>query len=303
MYNLFCEQQNQVDIYVIFTYINSMNKLDAERLLQRQKNFYKSIEKIKLKKQEAARASNIKKCKKYYKKVARKNKQKRESLGDYELSTYFIYITKNKERIEFVGRNRYKSSAYKKYNKRLSQNETVLFPRIYERTTKYNYKPVKYEILLTEVNKDKYDNSTSNLKNDLGKFVDVEVEGRDNIEILSRDAIHIEEDFYIYGLDERKDAHYILNELILKPETRGFTTKRIYRYKNKVIIKTDYELDVVICKCAHEAFELAKTIYNNIPKNVKFVFYFSEELSLKSDVIDEVKELTGWTTSELNKIN
>lgn len=206
---------------------------------------------------------------------------------------YNVILTKNKQQVRPLLRRAWKTDAYEFFSD-MKANNKVLFPIEYEKTKRGDVIPVKYEVVLAERIDPIFDTTSSLLRNEYGKFIEHTVIGRD-VQIIDKFNYYIEDDFYVYGyhpFKDRKTASFILNEIVLKTYEE-FVIKRIYIFSNKLIIKSDVSLDIVVCK----NYEDARRLYNTLLKETTdsmFVFFNYTPLEMDSPILKEVMELTGW---------
>ena len=210
-----------------------------------------------------------------------------------------IIITKNKKKVEHVTHRWWLYDAQDTFDKLVKQNSNdVLFPTTVDKVNKPE-STVEYEILLLQKTNGMSENVTG-IKDKDGKYVDHVIVDRNDYRLLDKRPWRVEETFYVYGYhpgEDRKDCRFIIDELIRKGAT-PVNIKQVFTFGNKVFIKTDDDFDFVLCKDENEALRLydALEIYCEKLKIMDRVFFTGPlPEKLKSNLINEMVEKTGWT--------
>ena len=224
-----------------------------------------------------------------------------------------IVIMKNKKRIKRIGTTWWKTAAYEIYNNAIEENQSnVICPVEIHETTNGIPKDgnstidMKYEIMIVE-KIDEDEDKVKKFRNEDGKFID-NIITDSNYKILAKHSWLIEEKFSVYGFHpkkQRKDAHYILNEMILKDSCRD-NTKRIFLYNNKVVIQYDTDFDFITCKTDKEAERLYDILEKKVnkPKKNKFIL-FTDKLNkhMSTWFLNELEKKTGWSREACKRIH
>ena len=104
------------------------------------------------------------------------------------------------------------------------------------------------EYILIEKNEDK---TSTLLRNEYGKFVE-QTTNKNGWIIIDKFRYKREEEFWVYGYNSKNDRKtflWIYNNLIISDLYDNLDFKRIFLYKNKIVIKNDAnEIDLVLCK-------------------------------------------------------
>lgn len=280
-------------------------KKEKERIKNEQK-----AKKIQEKKKE--RKKKLKKIQnqKYYKKVKDEREKYRKEKGD-KRAYHMIVIMKNYKKKKRLAFTWWMTDAFEKYNQYIEENrKNVRYPiKISETNEKKQKKGIKstntlYEIMiLQKTNDEQYH---AKFRNEYGKFVDNVIIDNSDYNIIAKDEWYVEETFHVYGyhpIKDRKTFDFILNEIILKDNNKE-NIKRVFTYKNKLIIQYNNDIDMVSCKTAGEA----KRLYAALDKSVsdKKYILFTGSLCTKNMstwVLNKMEEKTGWTRNSCYRSN
>lgn len=280
-----------------------------------------------IKKAERDAEKNLLKKKEHVRKLRRKqNKRayaKRRKLvlddkakNNDKYAWYMVVIMKNRKRIKSIKRTWWKNTAFDVYNDAIKKNESsVLCPIEITETTdgikKGGKKTVdmKYEILIVEKlgNNTEESDKIRKFRNEEGKFID-NVIVDDNYKIIAKHDWKVEEKFVVYGFHpkkNRKDAHYILDELLLKDCSRE-NLKRVFIYANKLIIQYDSDIDFVKCKTHEEAQRLYDILEKAVKKEKKNRFIlFTDRLTrhMSTWILNELEKKTGWDRAKCERVD
>lgn len=284
-------------------------KLEKERIKAEKK-----AEKERLKKIEHKKKLRSKQNKRAYKKrraVILEEKKKQNDKYAY----YMVVIMKNHKRVKRIGTTWWKNDAYDMYNDAIEENQnSILCPvEIYETT---DGRPkngsstidMKYEIMIVEkVGEIEDVDKISKFRNEDGKFIENVITDSD-YKIIAKHDWKVEEKFSVYGYHpkkQRKDAHFILNEMVLKDVCRE-NTKRIFIYNNKVVIQYDTDFDFITCKTDKEAERLYDILEKQVIKLKKNKFIlFTDKLNkhMSTWFLNELEKKTGWTREACKRIH
>lgn len=271
-----------------------IKKLEKEKIKKE-----KEKEKKRLKRIARAKKKKSKANRKYY--LAHKGAKVQERIqnGD-ELSNFYIYITKNRKRIDYIGNAKWRSNAYQLFNETIEKNKLeVKFPVQVKSYASNKKIPIKYEIILVKRTKDDEEN-VSKLRNDYGKFVENIIIDRENYVIIAKHEWLMEETFHVYGyhpIRNRKTYDFILNEIILKDINGKYDIRMIQTYCNKLFIRYNDDFDFVVCKTPEDAQRLYRKIERQIPKIYKKNIIFIGEIAKASrkHLVEQMINKTGWT--------
>lgn len=190
------------------------------------------------------------------------------------------------------------------------RNAKVLMPKMYinnERKQKGVFQPFKSEYLFLQRMRRDESNNTSYIKNDFGKYVE-HTSNSKMWRIFDKMPCHIEETFWVYGyhpIDQRKDMPWIkehcIDNYLNNPEDIIFITC----YCNKLIIKYESDFTFVICKCINDCIRMYNKLEELYADDGRLVFigYVSGKSPRVRDIIDRIKEKTGWRHTKIIKSN
>lgn len=292
-----------------------LKRREEERLKKEEKERIKAekkAEKERLKKIEHKKKLRKKQNKRAYKKRREAQLEERRKNHD-KFAYYMIVIMKNRKRVKRIGTTWWKTDAYNIYNNAIEENESsVICPVEIHETA--NGIPVdgsstidiKYEIMIVEkIGKD--EDKVKKFKNEDGKFIDNVIIDSD-YKIIAKHNWLVEEKYSVYGFHpkkQRKDAHYILEEMLLKNSCRD-NTKRVFLYNNKIVIQYDTDFDFITCKTDKEAERLYDILEKNVKKQKKNKFIlFTDKLNknMTTWFLNEMEKKTGWTREACKRIH
>lgn len=220
-------------------------------------------------------------------------------------SHYRIIITSQNKIMICVFKAMHKKTSVTAFNKIINENKkAVRFPVRYS-SRDHKLMESKYEILLMKA-KNEDETNEPLLRNDFGQLVP-HVASNSKMIIYQKAEYLFEESFWVYGYNpksQRKDFNYILNEIVLKnlPKVK-YPVKTISVFKNKLIIQSDYDFEMVICKCENDSARLYTEIEKELLKTrVKSVFFSGMLKGVARTRIEEkILEKTGWTLEKVRR--
>ena len=190
-----------------------------------------------------------------------------------------------------------RKTAFINFN-RISDENNVLFERKF-----VNYKgihPAKYKIYVVK-DYDK-DDELRTVRNRLGKFVE-EKPIFGIWTILNDSDYSVEESFWVYGSDPKKDRKNIKDIINLLMLDMGIKkhTKQIVVVYNKLLIYNEEQFDMVICKCKEDAQRLHHILHKTAKDNKIKGLYFMGTARKKmiTDFYDIIHENTGWPYTKI----
>jgi len=216
---------------------------------------------------------------------------------------YHIILTSNGKQIKTLYNCASEMLVNKKFDELVSKNKEIRFPVRYINIGKLV--DAKYEIFIIKRNDD--DKKATKLKDENGKIINFETND-ENWVIYDRENYDKEESFWVYGYHpvfQRKDFNWIFENLIATDNNK-YNIKQILVFRNKLLISTTYNLDMVLCKnesdCIRLYNELEKESKN---KKVKYVIFSGDAYhsKLKENWFDRVKKLTGWSDTKVRRKN
>lgn len=242
------------------------------------------------------------------KKKKNKKKNKNITLQVKEVDkreNYRIIITSQNKIMICVFKTMYKKSALSAFDKIIKENKkNIRFPVRYS-SRDHKLMPSKYELLLMRT---KNEDETQNplLRNEYGQLVP-HVSNSDKMVIYKKEEYLFEESFWVYGLNpksQRVDFKYILNDMVLKDlKIVKYPIKTITIYRNKLIIQTDDDIDIIICKCEDDVVRLYTEIEKEINKlKIKSVLFTGIAKGVYNNRIEEkIIEKTGWDLYKIRR--
>jgi len=215
---------------------------------------------------------------------------------------YKIIITRNKKKIDTL----YNYASYETIMRlfmELRQNNIVDFPK--KHTNYKTIKPVEYELVLLKTRTESDTNRT--IRDEAGKLVE-EKNNSSKWVIIDKAPYEIEETFYVYGYDNKKDrftVRDIIKKILFKGLKRKNDNKRIIVLRNKLILEGE-EFDFIVCKndadCQRlydKLHELTKT--STIKDKLVFMGIASNQQA--TDLYYKIQEKTGWNMTKIWRSN
>ena len=217
---------------------------------------------------------------------------------------YSIILTSNGKQKKSLRSFRTEEEAYMYLSNTISENK-VMFPVKF-----LNSKGIieaKYELyIIKRIDNDDI-KDTAYLRNDYGELVEYTTNS-ENWQIIHKEKWEVEETFWVNGYDpvfQRKDFNWIIDNLIMN-DIGFYTFKNVLVYKNKLIIDTNGDLEIIFCKNVSDAFRLYTEIENlSIKKKMKYIM-FSGDISTFSrgtiiSWIDKLCEATGFNRRKITR--
>ena len=219
--------------------------------------------------------------------------------------SYKIISCRNGVQNKFIGRYRDIKEAYDVFNALKTQDNNVIFPS--NITGIHQIENSVDEYILIEKNEDK---TSTLLRNEYGKFVE-QTTNKNGWIIIDKFRYKREEEFWVYGYNSKNDRKtflWIYNNLIISDLYDNLDFKRIFLYKNKIVIKNDAnEIELVLCKDESDAVRFynktEEWIKRDKIKQVLFMGDYSSISDRRRKLEDELITLTGWTKKKVQMKN
>lgn len=219
--------------------------------------------------------------------------------------SYKIISCRNGVQNKFIGRYRDIKEAYDVFNALKTQDNNVIFPS--NITGIHQIENSVDEYILIEKNEDK---TSTLLRNEYGKFVE-QTTNKNGWIIIDKFRYKREEEFWVYGYNSKNDRKtflWIYNNLIISDLYDNLDFKRIFLYKNKIVIKNDAnEIGLVLCKDESDAVRFynktEEWIKRDKIKQVLFMGDYSSISDRRRKLEDELIALTGWTKKKVQMKN
>jgi hypothetical protein len=203
-----------------------------------------------------------------------------------------VILLKNNEYKKTLYRSRTKKSSFIRFRELKEENNSVLFPRM--NINHNEIKSVKYRICVIKITED--GDKFRILRDSYGKTYQEEPLG--DWTILDDADYKVEETFWLFGRDPKTDRITIHD--IVKPLMSGAyrkqSTKQVIVVYNKLIIHSEEQFDMVICKCMEDAQRLHHTLNKVVKKNKikNIIFMGTATDATMGRMYDLIKEKTGW---------
>jgi hypothetical protein len=173
-----------------------------------------------------------------------------------------------------------------------------LFPKRYLNSVVI--KKVKYEICLTK--KTEPDDVNRLLRDDYGKLYLEKNIG--DLTVITSSKYEVEETFYIYGFvgKSRPTITEIIKRLMINVYAKN-SVKQIIVVNNKLIIYTENQFDMVICKNKNEAQRLHHTLARiaNKQKIKNLLFMGTAGPATTTLLYKMIADKTGWNNLKIKR--
>lgn len=227
---------------------------------------------------------------------------------------YQIIITRNREQIKYISSFKNVITANSRFQSMVNENKSdIIFPVRYVNTR--GIKPVEYEIILIK-SVEEGENPVSMVKNDVGGYIETTVTekysenskygkvNKDKFIVFEKEKYNIEEKFWVYGYHprfQRKTFKEIYGNLIYEKLKGKKFASRITVFKNKLLIESEDDIDIVICKCIPDSIRFYNLLnewcerdkIHNIIWNGKY------KKSQIKFFVDKITHKTGWKKDKI----
>ena len=204
---------------------------------------------------------------------------------------YRVVLVCNGEYKKTLHRCKTRETAFLNFH-RIKDDNKVLFPRKFVNTK--GIKPVKCQICVTKPTEDS--DTFRILRDEYGKLYTEAPLG--DWTILHSDDYEIEETFWLYGMNPKKERPTIKE--IVKRLVQGAHSKKMVKQiivvYNKLIIYNEEQFDMVLCKNMEDAQRLHHTLAK-IAKKQKIkslMFMGTASQVMISKMYDLIHEKTKW---------
>lgn len=213
---------------------------------------------------------------------------------------YKIISCRNGVQNKFIGKYRSIEDAYDVFNELKTKDKDVIFQSVVTGDEKIKNSIDEYIII------EKTESKPSVLRNEYGKLVEQTI-NKDGWVIIDKFRYKREELFWVYGYDSKSDRKtfvWIYTNLIVNDIIGVFDFKRIFLYKNKLLIRNDDgNLEMILCKNVSDAVRLYNKIEEWVKrdkiKQVLFIGDFSELSERRKKLEEEIMSLTGWNKKKV----
>lgn len=237
------------------------------------------------------------------KKKAEKEKrriEREEQQAARKIFNYRIYTTRNGKQERLIGKFRTIEDAYERFKKEKVRSESVVFPR----STKIDQ---KIEASIDEcILVAKTDEGPTMLRNEYGKLVEHKTT-LDGWEIIDKFRNNVEETFWVWGHDNRKDRKtfdWIYDNMLIGDGFGLYEFRRVFVFRNKFLVRMDDgNLQFVICKSDFDAVRMYNLAQERAKKNgVKKLIFLGDKSDYTENtdkLIEELMSITGWTKKKI----
>lgn len=213
--------------------------------------------------------------------------------------TYRVVLLSNGEYKKTLYKCKTRETAFIKFHKFKNENN-VFYPKRFINTKKI--KPVKFEICVTKPTED---TDTFRLLRDKYGKVFIEKPLGDWT-ILHSDQYEVEEQFWIYGHDSKKNRPTI-KEIVKKLMVNAYSTKLVKQVivvYNKLVIYNETDFDLILCKNTEDAQRLHHTL-SKICKKYRYkhlMFMGTASKHMISVMYDLIVSKTGWSYPKVRRM-
>ena len=217
----------------------------------------------------------------------------------YSPAKYRVILLTNGVYKKTLYRCNTKESVFLHYHQLKEENESIVFPRKFVNTN--GIKPIKYQICVSKITEDT--DTFRVLRDDYGKLYNESPLG--DWTILASDDYFIEETFWVYGYNPKKERPTI-TDIVKKLMVNAYakkTVKQVIVIYNKLLIYSDEQFDMVICKNILDAQRLHHTLAKITHKQkVKSLLFMGT--SSKANIgryYDVIHDNTGWPYEKIRR--
>jgi hypothetical protein len=195
---------------------------------------------------------------------------------------YRIIISDNKRVVRTLDKGTRKREIYESFLRHKKDNLSIKFPKRYINTD--GIFEVQYHIYMVE--------EVDDSNRDSGEIL------FDKYIILRKDTYNIEEKFWMFGYDSKKNKKQ-LDEVaaILFTYKNTLNFRQALVLRNKLVVYNEERFDMVICKCDKDAQRL-QHILSSIAKSMKYtniIFMGTCADEHLGKVYEIIQEFTGWS--------
>lgn len=212
--------------------------------------------------------------------------------------TYRVILLVNGQYKKTLHRCKTKETAFINYHS-LKEKNKVFYPRKFLNNN--GIIPVKYQICVSKPTEE--GDTFRLLRDDYGKTYTEEPLG--DWTILASDDYDMEETFWLYGYDPKIDRPTI-SEIVKKLMIGAYSkklVKQIIVVHNKLIIHSEEQFDMVICKNMQDAQRLHHTLAKIAKKQkIKSLLFMGTASDVMiSRMYDEIHLETGWPYKKIRR--
>jgi len=213
---------------------------------------------------------------------------------------YRVILLRNGKYKKTLHRCRTVETSFINYHEIKEENKSVIFPKKYINSK--GIRPVTYKICVVKDFEEK--DKERVLRDDFGRiYKEKKLFGKWTI--LASNEYNIEEDFWLYGhnpVHDRKTIGEIMKPL-MAGAYRAKYSKQIIVVHNKLVIHSEEEFNMVICKNKSDAQRLHHTLHKAAKKG-KFkslVFMGTASPATVSRMYEIILENTDWPIEKIRR--
>lgn len=213
---------------------------------------------------------------------------------------YRIILLKNGEYKKTLHRCKTKDTSFKRYQVIKKENEGILFPRQYINSR--GIRSVRYQIYVVKDFEEEDKERT--IRDDFGR-VRKEKPLFGIWTPLASHEYNIEETFWLYGhspITDRKTIYDIMRPLMSGAHRLKYT-KQIIVVHNKLVIHSEEEFNMVICKNKKDAQRLHHALHKAAKKNrlKSLIFMGTATPATVSRMYTIILENTDWSIEKIRR--
>lgn len=274
---------------------------EQRRIEREKRKTEREKEKERKKKEAKKKRKKSAENRKYYKKVRAKQLKERKDKGD-EYGYFMVLVMKDCERFKKVGISYWKTGAYKLFNDEVEKNrKEVSYPQLKISDGGVLSNSSEYEIIIVQLINDDDKDMISHFRDKDGRFIEHIITDSDKYKIIDKADWFVDETFAVYGyhpINDRKNFAFIADNIVMK-DVRPDTARRVFVYKNKVVIQYDSTFDFVQCKSNKEAERLYDALYKKADGNKYIIFTGRSPRGISTWLLNELEQITGWKRNVL----
>lgn len=250
-------------------------------------------------------------------KKKKENKRKARKAKRENKETYKIFLFRNNRYSCYKGKYSSEEQGLRALERMSNRNKQKVdlsrehnFTYLYKDGVKLDghvLKDIYYELLLVKELKDGETLPNPILKNNIGEYVEHKIVNNDKYVIVSKAPYYVEETFYVFGLDsrrERKKFKDIFVEYVAPRASNILEMLNIQLFRNKLLLEGSSSSTLIICKCKSDAIRL----YNKIEEfckstpQFKYILYSGDcdySRASKKRIMDKIAKITNWPYTKI----
>ena len=220
--------------------------------------------------------------------------------------SYKVISCRNQKQNKYLGVFNDVKKAYTLIDKLMEESKAVVFPKTTV-STKGQGECIDEYLILKRSNNDE---EPALLRNEFGKLVEHRTDTEKWV-IFDKFRYYSEETFWVYGYDPkygRKTFTWIYDVILTKNISSKYDIRRVFVYKNKIIIKHDSaDMDIIFCKTKSEAIKfynmLSKWVIRDKLTQIFFGGAYGGKNQRTTMIINDICNYTGWDRKKVMRDN